>query len=1321
MIFLCHCYQFCKYENFLHQKYRHLFLSKHSDYRLIIPFLVLIFFSSLAIQAQESHLSSGTPFIRNFSPADYGAEDQNWAIAQDQNGIMYVGNNKGVLQYDGVTWQLIETENKTVVRSLAADKSSRVYVGAYGEFGYLSPNATGILTFTSLLPQVDSAYRDFADVWQTLATTHGVYFCSQKYLFRWHNNKMRVWATPTYYLHAAAVNDQLYIRQWKAGLMRMESDSLILLPGGEQFNLPIISKILPYPGGDGNHILICTQNEGLFVYDGVSARRLYTDFDQLLNTSRLYQSTRLSDGSYAFGTIHNGIMIMDERGKLRQVLDKSTGLRNNTVWDLFEDNQGGLWIAMDAGLARAELSSPLSYFDNLQGVEGSVLDLERFEDILYIATSRGVYYLDESNRFGAHFKPVEGIPPQCFDLLNTGQKLLGATFQGTFEIHGNKAHSINHSYAFSLSKSELDSNRVYVGLQNGLKSIYRTGDGWRDDGVIGEIDLEIRDIFESKEGMLWATTRYQGILQLDLSQGYTSQPEIVRFDTLHGLPEGDKVTPFHTPAGLRFITPRGISLFDESSQRFITDTALIDNFSGRDKPVIAARFDSDKNLWLLLKEGGTSGRAIHQENGHYIWDETPLLRTQNRNLTSIYSDPDSHGITWFGSIERLIRYDAFKPKDYKQDFRTLIRRVLVHGDSVLYGGNTDISDKIIQPHPELSYSNNSLRFMFAAPAFDEESANEYQYKLEGYNNEWSGWSSESWKDFTNLREGEYRFLVRAKNIYNHIGQTAEFEFRILPPFYRTWWAYLSYGLVFCGLILGFRNHELNRLKKRHQQEMDLLAFDKLKELDQLKSRFFADISHEFRTPLTLILGPMNKLLARNPGEDRAREYHLVKRNAQRLLRLINQLLDLSRLESGKMKIDLHFEDILPMIKGLVHSFESLTERKGITMSFESNLDSAWLYFDREKMEQVLTNLISNAIKFTGKDGKIDLKVGPVEENNWLQIEISDSGSGISDEQLPHIFDRFYQAASSQQQTEAGSGIGLALCKELTELHQGYISVWSKEGVGSRFQVHLPYGEDQPKAVPEIEENTQHENTILLVEDNPDMRAYIREAIRDEYLVIEAQNGEIGVNLALENLPDLIISDVMMPQMDGLELCDILKKDMRSSHIPLMLLTAKSDISSRLEGLERGADEYLAKPFNRQELLLRIRNLLAWRQRLRERYQQMENLPPTEDKSVLIEDAFLVKVKTILEEELSNAEFDIDNLSRTLGMSRSQLFRKVKALTGYSPSLFIRGIRLNKGKELLENTSLNVSEVAYQVGFSTPAYFSDAFTEMYGIRPSQLKN
>ncbi len=572
--------------------------------------------------------------------------------------------------------------------------------------------------------------------------------------------------------------------------------------------------------------------------------------------------------------------------------------------------------------------------------------------------------------------------------------------------------------------------------------------------------------------------------------------------------------------------------------------------------------------------------------------------------------------------------------------------------------------------------------------------------------------------------------------------------------------FIAIGVILA--LVGLFQYLRNRQKVK-QKEAELSAVieraetEKLRETDTLKSTFFANISHEFRTPLTLIISPLEQLLNGTFKGDVRKYYGIMHRNGRRLLQLVNQLLDLSKLESGKMKLETEEGDIAAFVRAIAYSFESLAVRKLIDYRVLTPPMTITGFFDRDKLEKILTNLLSNAFKFTPENGSIELELKmpktAQEHAGLVEIAVRDTGIGIPADQLPFLFDRFYSLIPAQpnQKTEhqylAGTGIGLALTRELVGLHKGQIRVESTEGQGTQFLFtffveNLAISQESPsdtlagdKTIPilSIAETTRLEKpkmaevfgagdrqVVLIVEDNQDVRLYIRDQLIENYVVMEAGNGKQGLEMAVETTPDLVISDIMMPEMDGREFCRQVKSNEKTSHIPVVLLTAKADQSDKLEGLSLGADDYLIKPFDTRELQVRVANLIEQRRHLQERYRRsLHAFAPAEIDLESIDAAFLKKVREAVETNLEDETFSVVELGAAVNMSRSQLHRKLKALTGYAPNEVIRNMRLERAKAMLEKRAGNASEIAYMTGFNSPAYFAKCFKDYFGISPSEV--
>ena len=561
------------------------------------------------------------------------------------------------------------------------------------------------------------------------------------------------------------------------------------------------------------------------------------------------------------------------------------------------------------------------------------------------------------------------------------------------------------------------------------------------------------------------------------------------------------------------------------------------------------------------------------------------------------------------------------------------------------------------------------------------------------------------------------------------------------------WGFPVLSIAILLVAWWLLNGRLKRQRLDDQLELGKVEAQRLKELDLVKSDFFSNVTHEFRTPLTLILGHLEQVIPTVADQQARKELIVVKRNAKILEKLINQLLDIAKIEANKMDIDLRRENIVPFVNEIQKSFVSLSLRKGVALKFHADEESINMDFDPDKIELIFFNLLSNAFKFTD-NGEVNLRIGLAQKDgkDCCKLVVQDTGIGIIEEQIDKVFDRFYQSENSRWRKNKGTGIGLALVKDLVDLHEGHIDLKSISGVGTEITILLPLEqaisdnqsemeipaldpidpdlevtvEFDPQTQVLSEEEISAQNIVLVIEDNDDIRNFLRLTLEPSYRVFEAVDGETGIAKATEIIPDIIICDIMMPGKDGFEVTKALKKQEKTSHVPIVLLTAKAGVENRIIGLETGADAYVPKPFSSDELHARIANLIEGRKKLKEKFSRALTIKPEVAIEPSMEQKFLLRVKGVVDQFLGDENFSVEQLSKEVGMSRAQLHRKLIALTGVSASRFVRNYRLEHAHQLLQNKVGTVSEIAYRVGYSSPAYFTKCFTEDYGISPSQVK-
>lgn len=1361
------------------------FIMRFVYYLYSVLFCALSLFLSFDLYSQ----APGIKHFKHYSSNDYQHHVQNWAIAQAKNGILYVANQAGLLEYDGVSWRVIQTPGYDTVHSLAIDdETETIYVGGEGRIGMLRLQPDGSWGYESLLKYLGENAANFSTVWDTHYLKNAVYFRASKFLFRWSSGKMDVYepAAGNSFKASFVLNGVLLVQEGGRGLLRMENSGLKPMPGGGAFGGKKLRVLVPYD--ERQTLLTGSRGEEFRLYNTASGD--VTSFPtaeyDYVTKHQLAHSVRLKGGNFAVATRSGGVVVIGQDGKLKHKLGDSYGLQAHVISSIFQDGLGNLWLALENGILKIAYASPVSMFAEQSGLRGIVHAVLRHSEDIYAGASTGLYYLESTGGFSR----IEGMRGNCVSLAAVGDSILAATTTGVYQVKNKIPGLITQTDSKSLLVSRNYPGRVWCGDKDGFVVLSSTDGRWEIKQRIEGVNKEIRTIAEDNSGNVWLGTPGGTAYKLSFSAN-DDQPGVIAYDKSHKLPD-EEIRVVWAAGHVMFMTDNGLFRFDEKQEIFVTDNTLGDKFANAKYPIFRLAQDGNNNIWfhsrsknyLAVPEVGNALKYTH-----YL---RPWLPTIQVNV--VYPEPDGKTI-WYAAVNGLFRFDTTFEKIYTSNYKTFVRKVVINNRLIFSGGEFSAIGSPAKFVVEHSQRKN-LHFEFAAPYFEAEAQTEYRTQLNGLDDNWSEWSKKQQRDFTILDSGTYTFQVEAKNVYGDVGATDEFQFRILPPWYMTWWALLLYMagfiLVMFSLVkwrsirlekekryleqvvkertkeIGEKNVQLE--EKTHQLEEQS---EQLKEMDRIKSRFFANISHEFRTPLTLIMSPLEQMLEGRGDKKNKKDLQMMMRSSQRLLGLINQLLDLSRFDSGKMKLQASCQNIVPFIKGILASFEMAAPRKGLNLEFLPGEPDIPVYFDAPKMEQALQNLLINSVKFTPGGGTITVAVN-IETRDRpgdgsgsagvAKISVKDTGIGISQDQMLHIFERFFQVESPHEKGLKGTGIGLAITKETVNLHHGTISVHSQEGKGTTFVIQLPLGcdhlsEDEIAAAPAPphvtrdekdeyiddgnlfpeggplpdtpkDENSgsktggkdeeEEETVVLVVEDNEEMRGFICRSLEPYYSVESACDGKEGIDKAKEIIPDLIVSDVMMPEINGYELCRRLKQDLDTSHVPIILLTAKASAESKLQGLGTGADDYVTKPFNTTMLLSRIKNLIDLRKQLQLTIQRQKMQMPARISVSSMDEKFLVNFQEIIEKNLADEDFNIDTLCEKIGMPRATLFKKIKALTGETPNQFIQTYRLERAVQLLREGYGNITDVALAAGFGSSAYFSKCFKDKYGVSPSSYR-
>lgn len=1333
------------------------------------------------------------------------------SMIQDKKDYIWIGTQDGLNRFDGYTFKAYQYSykdtsslSKNAIRVLYEDSQGFIWVGTSGgglnrfdpwseTFSLITLSPNGPLGEETAITTVTLVEDRFGYLWAgTMAGLFRIDLSSFDVV-----NIFLVEA-PTIAINMVYLDSEenLWVGTFDHGLFKLsmkengdiEPESLTQWKHDESNKNSLGSNTIMSIFEDHKGVLWIAHINGLDQWDKKSDgfKHYQHNPEDSTSISTNYLSTSMAED--ALGNLwissSSGLNILspDRKHFRRYYLDSNdpNELSSNEILPILIDKTGGIWIGtINGGINRIfQSKQPFDLFKNepenpfsLKSNQVRAILEDRSGEVWVGTEGGGLNKLDRKNNAFYHYlhdpqNPKSLMTNNVSALLEDSNGIFWIGYAGGnyFRKAGGLSIMDRNMGEFThipiqasertggadrevLTIFEDSDGFIWVGTQNGFKKIHPITrkiehffTGNKNDNKI--IDGQCLSFFEDRSGYMWIGTGSRAFHRLNKKTGkmkYYSQdhldPDSLSSHSVRHIQEDSIGNLWLATYG------GGLCHFDLEREIFTAYT-IEDGLPGN--TIHRIEIDNDGNLWLSTNKGICRFNPITKEILTFDASEglqSNQFATGHLNLGSSFKGKD--GRLYFGGING---FNAFYPDQIKvnENIPPIVLTEFSVFDQPQSGWKKKEDEGLT-----LAHHQDFISFEYSALNFLHSHKNQYAYKLENFDEDWIYSGTRRYASYTNLNPGNYVFKVKGSNndgIWNETGTSVAIT--ILPPWWQTWWAYSLYVAFGILALLGMRKTVVNRERLKGDLKLQMMEAEKMHEIDRTKSAFFANISHEFRTPLTLISGTVEKLRKKDENlSQRDKDYGLIDRNASKLHQLINQLLDLSKLEAGKLKVEEQPGDIISFLRRCAGSFVSLFESKQIIYKTEMWESTVYAYFDREKLEEIISNLLSNAFKFTPKGGEVVFRVdvGSLENDFYnLHILVRDTGIGIPKEKLDHIFERFYQVESTSTRAYEGTGIGLSLVHELVKLLGGEISVQSEHGRGSVFKLNLPLkpvpaseipapnADSIHKPTPEaiilsphstknktLNLHKSHRSHILVVEDNLEMREYIGEILRDEYQISEAENGKIGMEKAVELMPDLILSDVMMPELDGVSLSGQLKKDERTSHIPIVLLTARADKDSKLDGLETGADDYLTKPFQMEELLLRIKNLILSRKRLREKYSKSFSLEPSEITVTSTDECLMKRLLSIMEENLSNPDFDVESLSREIGMSRVNLHRKLKALIDQAPNEFIRTFRLKRAAYLLTQNYGNISEVAFNLGFNSLTYFSRSFKQYYGVKPSDF--
>ena len=1353
----------------------------------------LLFFFLFIFVNVSSFSQSNNYRLKNITTVNGLSQSSVIAIYQDLQGQLWFGTRDGLNKFDGSKITVYRNNPKDIlslcnndILSIQGDRLGNIWVGTYNGLNCYNPTtnvfkhylhgnnsnslsnntiwdikdiknelwiatAGGLSVFNKSTQNFTSFFHNSKDnlslpnnfVLSILETKKGVVWIgTSKGLCQLIKRKGNKFSFKQYY---TINNESVYVQDIKED--RLGNIWVATKTNGLLKFDPVSKKLIPVSTnqnqlGSDIRALDFDKKGALWVgtYEGISViqvngtiSKVYNNPDKKTNVGKIKSIFTDKNGSVWIGSYYNGINIWDESNNNFTNLNQNSGksaLSFDVVSSLAADANKNIYIGTEGG--------GMTVLDSKSGVT----------TIVNSATSNGI--------------PVDNIKSLC--LSNSGILWIGTFTEGLAAYDVKKKQFVNDKIAPDL-KSTLKETGVYVitkGRKNDIfwlgtfgKGLLRYNSSNKTYQIIGNDNYadnfltnnRVRTLLIDKKDNLWIGTQ-SGLNAINLNDFDNNNYHIKHYFFDNKLLSGDDILSlFQDKKGKIWIGTKAKGLYSFDGMNFQKI-----NLKKEDSDVTAIHSiseDNNNNLWMSSNYGiikynlSTKSTFIYDQKDGLVSNEFNDNAFLQLGFTKFYYGGPS-GVTYFDT--KKLPINKFSPPVILTDFKIANKSINVATDNEILEKSIAFTKSLT-----LSYDKANFTINFAIPNFINPTNNQYKYRLVGLDNQWIS-TSNTEATFTIQNSGTYVFEVKGANndgVWN--SEPTTLEIVVKPAPWKSWWALTLYAILIWGSLYGLIWIIKSKEKLRQELALEHRERERNIEDNSAKLQFFTNISHEFRTPLTLILGPLQQILLNYNGTNvMYKKLLVIESSANHLLKLINRLMDFRKFENNQFVLEAAEGNIVKYIKEIFLSFTEYAKDGDYKFTFETSDDEIMIYFDRLKLERVFYNLISNAFRYTPKGGEIAIKIRKLESK--ILIEVEDSGIGISNEYIDKIFDLFFEIPIDKDTDinyNKGTGIGLSIVKSIVNLHKGTIAVENNRDKGVVFKISMPLGSNHlleneivkdfkisddiaqyevQLTLPEAKEDdindfdiTAEKPTILIVEDHKTLRSFMKNFLKEEYNVIVAENGAIGLKKALKFLPDLIVSDVIMPEMVGTELCALIKENIKTSHIPVILLTSRSSLIYKIEGLESGADDYISKPFNLIEFKLRIKNLLATKQRLKTKFSSQNNFVPSEITVSSLDEQLLKKAFKVVEENISNEQFDIPFFCDELGVSRTMLFTKIKAWTNFTPNEFIHEIRMKRAAQLLEQNKINVSQISYKVGFNNPKYFSKCFQKKFGETPTQYLN